>query len=125
MTDKNDHITLWILNQDRQRNGAQRQKEQEVKAKANLGGNYHCRECKRSFAEPKFIQYYGCPHCESKLEIEQEGRKSCHYWFGFLSQKEKGDPLPSNCVECDKVMECMLNQYYDSSEAVSEIKKWY
>src|SRR5512136_1655433 len=84
---------------------------------------HSCSNCNRTFDKPKLIQYYVCPHCMNK--IEEELKMGCQYWFGYLNQKEKGEPMPKGCVECEEVVECMLNQQYDSSNAVAEIKKWY
>ena len=127
MPDKNEDINLWILHQDRGRNREKAAEETSRRAKVFAGGEeYRCAKCKRTFSEPKLVQYYGCPHCLTK--IEQTGEKEvkvCRYWFGFLGQKDRNEPVPNECVECDKVMDCMLNQYSGSPEAVSEIKKWY
>ena len=80
-----------------------------------------CQKCDRPFDKPKLVQYYACPHCLAKIEDGQ--RTGCRYWFGYLHQKEAADPMPNECVECDKVVECMLNQ--TCSSAMAEIKKWY
>ena len=123
MESKND-IFLWILEQDRQKDQERLVKEINRKAQINtIEKENHCFKCKKTFDKPKLIQYHACPHCLNK--IEEKEKKGCQYWFGFLSQKDKSESVPSGCVECEKVMECMLNQYYDSASAVSEIKKWY
>jgi DNA-directed RNA polymerase subunit RPC12/RpoP len=84
---------------------------------------HHCSKCKKAFDEPELVKYYSCPHCHAKIE---EGQKTgCQNWFGYLFQKEKNEPIPQECVECEKAVECMLNQQYNSSTAVAEIKKWY
>jgi hypothetical protein len=49
----------------------------------------------------------------------------CEYGFGYLSQREKGEAIPSTCVECPKSLDCMLAEYNKSRESVKEIKKWY
>ena len=69
---------------------------------------HSCSKCNRTFDKPKLIQYYACPHCMTK--IEEERKMGCQYWLGYLNQKAKGEPMPKGCVECEKVMECMLNQ---------------
>ncbi len=56
--------------------------------------------------------------------VEDAQTKGCQYWYGYLSQKERQEPIPEECVECEKVVECMLNQL-NSASAVAEIKKWY
>lgn len=83
----------------------------------------YCSKCGKTFDKPKIVQYYVCPHCESKIEEKKE--TGCQLWFGYLSQKDKGQSVPQECVECEKVVECMLNQYHGSTSAVKEIKKWY
>ena len=80
-------------------------------------------KCKKNFDKPKLVQYYACPYCLT--EIEEEQKKGCQYWFGYLNQKEKGEPIPEGCVECEKALECMLNKYYNSAAAVAHIKEWY
>ena len=119
MKDKNEHISIWILEQKRQENRARVQKEEARQIQAE---KYHCSKCKKGFPEPKLIQYYACPHCESKYEQEEE--KSCQHWFGFLNQKDSNQSMPPECVECKKVLECMLDNQTTAS-AVSQIKKWY
>jgi hypothetical protein len=117
-----DSIFLWILEQERQKNHGHMLKEKAYKSLLNIDEKKnHCLKCKKIFNEPKLIQYYACPHCLNKLEEEKTG---CQNWFGFLSQKDKNESIPQECVECEKVMDCMLNRQYDSGP-VSEIKKWY
>src|SRR5512139_3602303 len=82
-----------------------------------------CSKCNRSFDKPKLMQYYACPHCMCRLEENQ--KTGCQYWFGYLNQKERDEPIPQQCVECEKAVECMLSQNYGSPAAVAEIKKWY
>jgi len=49
----------------------------------------------------------------------------CQYGYGYLSQREKGEGIPSACVECPKSLDCMLAEYYKKGGSVKEIKKWY
>lgn len=84
---------------------------------------HSCSKCHRTFEKTELIQYYACPHCKNKIEEEQ--KKGCQYWFGYLNQKDKTDRIPQQCIECEKAIECMLNQHYKSATAVAEIKKWY
>jgi len=79
--------------------------------------------CKKAFDKPILIQYYACPHCQTKIEEEQ--KTGCQYWFGYLNEKHNNEQIPQECIECEKVVECMLNHYYNSEAAVAEIKKWY
>jgi hypothetical protein len=124
LKDKNENITLWILERDRKENRTKLQKKiagQEEEEK------HRCPKCKKGFSEPKLIQYYVCPHCESKFDHEHENEprvKGCQHWFGFLSAKDRNQSVPQECVECKLVLECMLNTQA-SKTAVSQIKKWY
>jgi hypothetical protein len=54
--------------------------------------------------------------------VEETQTKDCQYWFGYLSQKESQEPIPQECVECEKVVECMLKKL-NSASAVAEFKK--
>ena len=119
MRDKNEHISIWTLEQMRENDRGRVQKEITRQIQAE---KHHCSKCKKGFPEPKLIQYYVCPYCESKYEQEEE--KSCQHWFGFLGEKEPNQPVPSECVECVKVLECMLGNQI-TENAVSQIKKWY
>ena len=56
--------------------------------------------------------------------LKEAQSKGCQYGYGYLSQKERQEPIPEECVECEKVVECMLN-HLNSASAVAEIKKWY
>jgi hypothetical protein len=120
---KNENMKLWLLELERQKDRERAFKETNRKSQLQAAEEKsYCSKCKESFAEPKLIQYYACPHCLNK--IEEEAKTGCQQWFGYLSQKDKTEGVPKECVECQKVLECMLNQ--DSSAvAVSEIKKWY
>ena len=121
---KNEPISLWILEQKRQENRSKAQKELAQRAQIDaVDDNYQCLKCKKPFDEPKLVQYYACPHCLSKLE--EKVKIGCQYWFGFLSEKDKSESIPQECIECEKVMACMLHQNYDSPNPVSEIEKWY
>jgi hypothetical protein len=97
--------------------------ETPFEADSIVGKQHSCSKCDRTFDKLKMIQDYVCPHCMTK--IEEEGKMGCQYWFGYLNQKDKSEPMPKECVECEKVVECMLNQYYNSAAAVAEVKKWY
>lgn len=119
MKDKNEHIASWILDQIHEEDRNRAKKE---KALDHPEEKCHCSKCKKYFAEPKLIQFLACPHCESKYE--QEAAKSCQHWFGFLAQKTQGQGMPPECVECSKVLDCMLGNQ-TTENAVSQIKKWY
>lgn len=49
----------------------------------------------------------------------------CRYGFGYLSRREKGEGIPDTCMECPKLLGCMLSKFYKKEESVKEIKKWY
>ncbi|MCW4031098.1 MAG: hypothetical protein NWE80_01900, partial [Candidatus Bathyarchaeota archaeon] len=55
---------------------------------------------------------------------EANESSGCKYYFGYLCEREKGKQIPSECLECPKSLDCMLNNY-KSKESVVEIKKWY
>jgi hypothetical protein len=82
-----------------------------------------CTKCNKTFDKPKLVQYYACPHCLGKIEENQNN--GCQYWFGYLNQREKNEPIPQLCVECEKAVECLLSPHCDTPAAVAEIKKWY
>jgi hypothetical protein len=50
--------------------------------------------------------------------------ENCQHWYGYLSQKDRSDPIPQDCIECGKVIECMVNKLY-SAPAAAKIKGWY
>ena len=82
-----------------------------------------CTKCNKTFEKPQLVQYYACPHCLGKIEENQKA--GCSYWFGYLNQRDKKEPIPPQCVECEKAVDCMLSQCYDPPRVVAEIKKWY
>jgi DNA-directed RNA polymerase subunit RPC12/RpoP len=94
-----------------------------IQTETSIEEKHHCLKCKKAFDEPELITYHACPHCHAK--IEEERKTNCQYWYGYLHEKEKNEPIPHECVECEKAVECMLNQQYNSPTAVAEIKKWY
>ena len=99
--------------------------EQMSRSGSTSEGQRRCLKCDRVFEKPKLIQYYACPHCLNKIDEEQKLAGSCQYWFGYLNQKDRSESIPMECIECERAVECMLSQCYDSSAAVAEIKKWY
>jgi hypothetical protein len=121
MDSKNEHIALWLLEQDRKENRERRLTEESQKNQMDrVEIKNLCPKCKKTFDEPKLVP--SCPHCLSR--IEEKVKTGCQFWFGYLSQKEKSEAISPQCVECEKVLECMLNQT-SSASAVSEIRKWY
>jgi hypothetical protein len=61
----------------------------------------------------------------AKEETTASTSSACKYGFGYLSQREKGEQIPTSCVECPSAIDCMLSKYYKEKETVKEIKKWY
>jgi hypothetical protein len=80
-------------------------------------------------------QYYACPHCffkldvdaknaerqkeeEKKKEIEkppdrppetgEKGPSACSRHFGYLANRPKDAPIPQECLICSKIVNCML-----------------
>lgn len=68
------------------------------------------------------------PSFSGKRRVNKKAKekhvKSCQYWFGYLSQKEKDIPIPKECEECKKAVECMLSRIYNPT-VIAEIKKLY
>ena len=79
--------------------------------------------------EPKVVEPKAqSPIPKSKDKEDEENHPSdqvCRYYFGYLSQRNKGEGIPETCVECNKSLDCMLSEYYKSENTVAEIKKWY
>jgi len=66
-----------------------------------------------------------CPYCNSVITSSggnETALASCPHWFGYLNQKDVVT-IPDECLDCKRVMECMLKEDY-STKAVDEIKKW-
>ena len=59
------------------------------------------------------------------LEAETVSKSSsnCQYGFDYLDQRKKGEEIPDTCMECPKLLNCMLSDY--ARARVAEIKKWY
>lgn len=101
-----------------------------------------CSKCGRSFTEPIELTvqaegshetYYACPHCFSKVSLEdrkvertetspsasKKRRKEkasgieknkpvgCAHFLGYLKNRPKGSPIPDECLLCAAIMECM------------------
>ena len=60
----------------------------------------------------------------SAEEANESSDSGCKHYFGYLGEREKGEDIPSECLECPKSLDCMLYNY-KSKESVAEIKKWY
>ena len=94
-----------------------------VQSEEILREQKRCGKCHETFDKPKLVKYFACPHCLTKIEEKNE-EKGCQYWFGYLNQKDKNESIPKDCIECERVVGCMLNKD-NSAAAVVEIKKWY
>ena len=82
-------------------------------------------------AEP----YVACPYCLTKIteaQIEADNKPesvqvdtvlptekptrnkeiphSCHYHLGYLSEREKNQKIPDECIVCQDIVECMLRK---------------
>ncbi len=75
-------------------------------------------------------KYYACPHCFAKLDEispQPQARKKekdefkakplkkrerlplrCAGYFGYLASRPMDAPLPKECVNCPKVMDCIM-----------------
>jgi hypothetical protein len=49
----------------------------------------------------------------------------CNRYFGFLSQRGKGEEIPEYCFGCSKAIECMLGSDNSSNKKIEGIKQWY
>jgi len=100
-------------------------------------------KCQRKIEEPILLkslstsqkeQYYACPHCFTKLEVdienvqpqkeeetmekekpsvepiekEEKGPSECSHRFGYLAKRPKNAPIPQGCLVCSKIVACML-----------------
>ena len=87
---------------------------------------YVCKniDCQKEFDDPKVITYHVCPFCETRVDYNENSRKHCSHYFGYLGEREIGKAIPSECIECMKSIECMLNKI-SSKDAAQEIQKWF
>ena len=46
---------------------------------------------------------------------------ACQRYFGFLSQRSKGTPIPEDCLTCEKMLDCMISTR-DSTSVTLESK---
>jgi hypothetical protein len=79
--------------------------------------------------------YSACPYCLTEIAINQvipnnkpeekvdksilyikkplqnkEKPADCHYRFGYLSEREKKECIPDECICCKDILECMLRK---------------
>lgn len=45
---------------------------------------------------------------------KKAGPPGCSYYFGYLGQLPKNDPIPDDCLGCFKLMECLIKQSTNS-----------
>jgi len=62
---------------------------------------------------------------DKKEGTELKSSSGCSFYLGYLSERDKGETIPSSCIECSKSLECMLSKVHKSNKSVKEIKKWY
>ncbi|MEJ2241863.1 MAG: hypothetical protein P8Y18_06955 [Candidatus Bathyarchaeota archaeon] len=80
--------------------------------------------CKKTFNTPKTITYLVCPFCETRIEDTKQANDKCLHRFGYLSERQTGEAIPTECIECMRSIECMLTKT-TSKDAAHEIQKWY
>jgi hypothetical protein len=47
----------------------------------------------------------------AKKTLDQQSSETpqkCQHYFGYLSSRSKKDPIPEECMTCEKLVECML-----------------
>ena len=81
-------------------------------------------QIKSEAPKPIELSKTGQPAASSE-EVNKSSDSGCKYYFGYLSEREKGEEIPAGCLECRKSLDCMLSNYYRSKEPITEIKKWY
>jgi hypothetical protein len=62
---------------------------------------------------------------EEKAKEPPSSSSECLHYFGYLHQREVGQPMPEECVVCTKSIECLMSNSNKSKESLKEIKKWY
>lgn len=75
--------------------------------------------------EPKKMEPASNQDRTAETKTVSSSSSSCQYSYGYLGQREKGEGIPETCIECAKILDCMLSEYYKKEESVKEIKKWY
>jgi len=46
---------------------------------------------------------------KDRREVAEKGDSECSM-FGFLEKLPKGDPIPDECMSCQKLVECLLKK---------------
>jgi len=94
-------------------------------------------KCGKTYKEPILVTnlssntqektYYACPHCLSKVNIQEKKTQSqkntvdeekekeedsptptCPYHFGYLKNKPKNASIPDECLTCPKMIKCLI-----------------
>jgi len=47
---------------------------------------------------------------KEKTALNKENSADCHYHFGCLSEREKKEQIPDECLSCIDILECMLRK---------------
>jgi phage FluMu protein Com len=75
-------------------------------------------------------KYYACPRCLTEVREVAENKKEgtgismstgkpekrvrkldivvCKHFLGYLKKRKKSEPIPDECLVCDKMIECLL-----------------
>jgi len=90
----------------------------------------HISKTKSTKIKPKnsFIPEITVPKQNLTIQTQESDSQSdsrCKHYFGYLCEREKGEGIPNECVECPKNLDCMLSKVHQSTKSVKEIKKWY
>ncbi|MFQ5836406.1 MAG: hypothetical protein ACE5HG_00975 [Candidatus Bathyarchaeia archaeon] len=46
---------------------------------------------------------------DTSIKVAEESRSECTM-FGFLEKIPKGDPIPDECMTCQKLVECLMKK---------------
>lgn len=58
-------------------------------------------------------------------EKDSTSNNGSGFYFGYLSERDKGETISPACVECPKSIDCILSKVHKSNDSVKEIKKWH
>lgn len=71
------------------------------------------------------IKYWDMIHClleENRLAVSTS---ECKQYFGYLSERERGEEIPEQCITCQKIIGCMLYKLKTSSTKAQENREWH
>ena len=107
---ENEAISLWILEQKRQENRSKAQKELAQRAQIDaVEDNYHCLKCKKSFAEPKLVQYYALPTLPKQIRRKSESRSPILVWFLEWKRQKRIDTSGMRRMRKKLWLVCYIN----------------